>query len=203
MVLCWQLWGVLRTRSADVTLPTPKLRSDLLSLSYIYHQLLASLLRAWICSPSLQASPTPLPRCQTQLLTAHPLHHHTHPSHPLQANAARLRAGLVDNLTVASGFFIDELRARKYTKVILMDHVDWLDTAVAKELAGALAAQVGAAGRQGQGEAGGWMGGAQGQGQGAAGMEGRVYGSFRVGCGGRSRAGVGRNQEWRLSWGGH
>jgi betaine lipid synthase len=61
----------------------------------------------------------------------------------------------VDNLTVASGFFIDELRARKYTKVILMDHVDWLDTAVAKELAGALAAQVGAAGRQGQGGGGG------------------------------------------------
>jgi betaine lipid synthase len=60
----------------------------------------------------------------------------------LQANADRLHQGLVNNLTVASGFFLEELRARKYSKVILMDHVDWLDMGVAKELADSLAQQV-------------------------------------------------------------
>ena len=59
-----------------------------------------------------------------------------------QANAERLHSGLINNLTVASGFFQDELRARQYSKVILMDHVDWLDTHTAKELAETLAQQV-------------------------------------------------------------
>ncbi|WIA39165.1 hypothetical protein OEZ86_005292 [Tetradesmus obliquus] len=39
------------------------------------------------------------------------------------------KGGLINGLTIASGFFLDELRARKYTKVILMDHVDWLGDA--------------------------------------------------------------------------
>ena len=53
-----------------------------------------------------------------------------------------LKAGAVDRLTVSSNFFLDELRARTYTKVILMDHVDWLCHERASELAAALAKHV-------------------------------------------------------------
>jgi len=59
-------------------------------------------------------------------------------------NAARLKSseGLLDRLTVASGYFLDELNARTYDKVILMDHVDWLDQATADGVADALGRQV-------------------------------------------------------------
>jgi betaine lipid synthase len=58
-------------------------------------------------------------------------------------NAKRLvREGLLDRLTVASGFFLDELEARLYDKVILMDHVDWLDDATADKVAETLGRQV-------------------------------------------------------------
>jgi hypothetical protein len=39
------------------------------------------------------------------------------PSYLREENFMRLQDGLIDNLTIASGFFLDELRARKYTKV--------------------------------------------------------------------------------------
>jgi betaine lipid synthase len=58
-------------------------------------------------------------------------------------NAARLKEEkLLDRLTVASGYFLDELNARTYDKVILMDHVDWLDSATAEGVAEALGRQV-------------------------------------------------------------
>lgn len=64
------------------------------------------------------------------------------PSYLQEANFAKLKAGAIDNLVLASGFFLTELLKRKYTKVILMDHVDWLDLPHAQELADALAKQV-------------------------------------------------------------
>ncbi len=53
-----------------------------------------------------------------------------------------MQAGGIDRLTICNNFFLPELRERTYTKVILMDHVDWLDTPHAKELAETLAKQV-------------------------------------------------------------
>eukprot|EP00195_Chlamydomonas_chlamydogama_P005703 CAMPEP_0202899678 /NCGR_PEP_ID=MMETSP1392-20130828/7850_1 /ASSEMBLY_ACC=CAM_ASM_000868 /TAXON_ID=225041 /ORGANISM="Chlamydomonas chlamydogama, Strain SAG 11-48b" /LENGTH=653 /DNA_ID=CAMNT_0049585927 /DNA_START=166 /DNA_END=2127 /DNA_ORIENTATION=- len=64
------------------------------------------------------------------------------PAYLREANFAKLKAGDIDKLTVATGTFLDELRARKYTKVILMDHVDWLDMDHAKVVADTLAQQV-------------------------------------------------------------
>ncbi|KAG2493304.1 hypothetical protein HYH03_008440 [Edaphochlamys debaryana] len=55
---------------------------------------------------------------------------------------AQLKSGAVERLTVATNFFMEELKARTYTKVILMDHVDWLDVPVAQDLAECLAKQV-------------------------------------------------------------
>lgn len=55
---------------------------------------------------------------------------------------AKLKGGLVDNLNIVNDFFLPTLKARKYTKVILMDHVDWLDEATARQVASALAASV-------------------------------------------------------------
>jgi hypothetical protein len=46
-----------------------------------------------------------------------------------EAEFSRLHAGAINRLTIASGFFLDELRARKYTKVrvtvlfCLFDHI--------------------------------------------------------------------------------
>jgi betaine lipid synthase len=60
-----------------------------------------------------------------------------------EENATRLqREHLLDRLTVASGYFLDELEARLYDKVILMDHVDWLDDETADKVAEALGRQV-------------------------------------------------------------
>lgn len=53
-----------------------------------------------------------------------------------------LKTGAIDRLTIATGTFLAELRARKYTKVILMDHVDWMDVKSAKEVADTLGQQV-------------------------------------------------------------
>ncbi|KAF6256794.1 hypothetical protein COO60DRAFT_1656840 [Scenedesmus sp. NREL 46B-D3] len=64
------------------------------------------------------------------------------PSYLRETEFSRLHGGLINRLTIASGFFLDELRARKYTKVILMDHVDWLGEAYVRELAATLAQQV-------------------------------------------------------------
>ncbi len=57
-------------------------------------------------------------------------------------NFQTLKAGAIDSLVVASGFFCDQLRARTYSKVILMDHVDWLDAKQAQEVADTLSKQV-------------------------------------------------------------
>eukprot|EP00878_Enallax_costatus_P047163 GHUV01057583.1.p1 GENE.GHUV01057583.1~~GHUV01057583.1.p1 ORF type:complete len:154 (+),score=39.11 GHUV01057583.1:659-1120(+) len=64
------------------------------------------------------------------------------PSYLLEHNYNKLHDGLIQQLTISTRFFLDELRARKYTKVILMDHVDWLDEKVVQELATTLAQQV-------------------------------------------------------------
>ncbi|EFJ43864.1 hypothetical protein VOLCADRAFT_83033 [Volvox carteri f. nagariensis] len=64
------------------------------------------------------------------------------PTYLREAGFAALKGGLVENLTVSTNFFMEELKARTYTKVILMDHVDWLDLHVAQELAELLARQV-------------------------------------------------------------
>jgi betaine lipid synthase len=53
----------------------------------------------------------------------------------------------VDSLHIVSDFFLPTLLKRKYTKVILMDHVDWLDDTMAKEVAKALGQQVVQGGR--------------------------------------------------------
>lgn len=60
---------------------------------------------------------------------------------------AALKAGAVENLHIVNAFFLPTLKARKYTKVILMDHVDWLDEKMAKEVAEALGKQVVPGGR--------------------------------------------------------
>jgi betaine lipid synthase len=53
-----------------------------------------------------------------------------------------LKSGATSKLEVVTGTFHDALTSRKYSKVILMDHVDWLDDAAAMEVARTLAAQV-------------------------------------------------------------
>jgi len=69
------------------------------------------------------------------------------PSYLKRENFERLKSGLVDRLTIMTCTYMEALRARKYSKVILMDHVDWLDEAQATELAECLAAQVVPGGR--------------------------------------------------------
>lgn len=39
---------------------------------------------------------------------------------------ANLKQGALDSLQIHTGFFLPTLNKRKYSKVILMDHVDWL-----------------------------------------------------------------------------
>merc|ERR1740138_436025 len=44
-----------------------------------------------------------------------------------------LKGGAVDRVKIATNTFLGELYARRFTRVILMDHVDWLDdTSVAE-----------------------------------------------------------------------
>eukprot|EP00193_Tetraselmis_chui_P003477 CAMPEP_0177768144 /NCGR_PEP_ID=MMETSP0491_2-20121128/9552_1 /TAXON_ID=63592 /ORGANISM="Tetraselmis chuii, Strain PLY429" /LENGTH=701 /DNA_ID=CAMNT_0019284907 /DNA_START=236 /DNA_END=2341 /DNA_ORIENTATION=+ len=69
------------------------------------------------------------------------------PSYLKRDNFDKLKAGSVDNLTIMTCTFLEALRARKYTKVILMDHVDWLDEEQATELAKCLAQQIVPGGR--------------------------------------------------------
>jgi betaine lipid synthase len=64
------------------------------------------------------------------------------PSYLKPDNFKMLKDGAVSKLEVVTGTFMEALMSRKYTKVILMDHVDWLDDAAAQELARALKAQV-------------------------------------------------------------
>lgn len=75
------------------------------------------------------------------------------PSFLRQDNFEILKASNLDQLSIFSGTFMEALSQRTYTKVILMDHVDWLidpdgkDTRYARELASALAKQVAPGGR--------------------------------------------------------
>lgn len=57
-------------------------------------------------------------------------------------NFNALKSGRIDGLNVVSGTFNGELKARKYTKVILMDHVDWMDKDQAQEVVQILKDQV-------------------------------------------------------------
>lgn len=52
---------------------------------------------------------------------------HNCPAYLKQDNFKLLKDGAIDKLSVESGTFFDALSKKKYTKVILMDHVDWCD----------------------------------------------------------------------------
>jgi betaine lipid synthase len=49
------------------------------------------------------------------------------PEYLKKKNFTKLRDGRLGKLTISTNQFIDELKSRTYTKVILMDHVDWQD----------------------------------------------------------------------------
>jgi len=49
---------------------------------------------------------------------------------------------MLNRITNVTGSYMDELMKRKYSKVILMDHVDWTDEAYVKHLSSVLAKQV-------------------------------------------------------------
>ena len=69
------------------------------------------------------------------------------PAYLTREGFARLKAGAVDALHVVNAFFLPTLRKRTYTRVILMDHVDWLDEGTAREVARALGQHVAPGGR--------------------------------------------------------
>jgi betaine lipid synthase len=60
---------------------------------------------------------------------------------------ASLRSGAVDALHIVNNFFLPTLEARTYTRVILMDHLDWLDEPAARQVAAALGRRVAPGGR--------------------------------------------------------
>ena len=59
----------------------------------------------------------------------------------------KLKDGLVNNISVHTDYFGSVLALRKYTKVVLMDHVDWLNDQLVEELASNLEKQVVSGGR--------------------------------------------------------
>lgn len=59
----------------------------------------------------------------------------------------KLKAGVVDNLYVVNAFFLPTLKERIYTKVILMDHLDWMDLKTMRRVAEALSTHVAPGGR--------------------------------------------------------
>jgi betaine lipid synthase len=69
------------------------------------------------------------------------------PSYLTPEGFGKLKAGAIDALHVETGFFVPALRKRHYSRVVLMDHADWLDEAAARELATTLGEQVVAGGR--------------------------------------------------------
>eukprot|EP00884_Botryococcus_braunii_P001650 jgi/Botrbrau1/11486/Bobra.0360s0013.1 len=69
------------------------------------------------------------------------------PSYLVEENFNRLKASLIDKLVIVTGTFVDQLKSRTYTKVILMDHVDWQDVGQARDLAASLAKHVAPGGR--------------------------------------------------------
>ena len=58
-----------------------------------------------------------------------------------------LKAGKVENVHVHTTAFLDQLTARMYTKIILMDHCDWMDEKLIKTYSEALAKHVKPGGR--------------------------------------------------------
>ncbi|CAG9467464.1 unnamed protein product [Pedinophyceae sp. YPF-701] len=64
------------------------------------------------------------------------------PSFLTQHGFQELKNGKIKNLTVANNFFVPELAKRKYSKVIMMDHADWLPVESCEELAQTLGKQV-------------------------------------------------------------
>lgn len=59
----------------------------------------------------------------------------------------KLKEGAVDKLFVVNAFFLPTLQERIYTKVILMDHLDWMDLKMMRKVANALRSQVAPGGR--------------------------------------------------------
>ena len=57
------------------------------------------------------------------------------PSYLKEENFKMLKEGGTAKLDVVTGTFLDALRSDTFTKVILMDHVDWLDETQASEVA--------------------------------------------------------------------
>ncbi|KAK9835076.1 hypothetical protein WJX84_003123 [Apatococcus fuscideae] len=64
------------------------------------------------------------------------------PSYLTREGFNRLKSGRLESLHIVSSYFKEQLQARMYSKVILMDHVDWQDLTAAKDLAQVLARQV-------------------------------------------------------------
>lgn len=64
------------------------------------------------------------------------------PSYLKPDNFRMLKEGATARLEVVTGTFLDALRSDKFTKVILMDHVDWLDETHAQTVAHVLRDQV-------------------------------------------------------------
>jgi len=53
-------------------------------------------------------------------------------------NYLKLRDGRLQKLTISTNTFIDELKSREYSKVILMDHMDWQNDKYASDIADSL-----------------------------------------------------------------
>lgn len=69
------------------------------------------------------------------------------PSYLQQNEFAFLKKMGLDRLEIVTGTFLDQLRSQKFTKVVLMDHMDWLDAQAAQHVAAELAAAVPVGGR--------------------------------------------------------
>lgn len=69
------------------------------------------------------------------------------PAYLKESNFSKLKNGLLDRLHVQNGKFNDELKTRQYSKVILMDHIDWMDDKTALEVIELLSTQVMSNGR--------------------------------------------------------
>jgi betaine lipid synthase len=63
------------------------------------------------------------------------------------ASVQALKAGGTKRLDVRTGTFLDALRSERYTKVVLMDHVDWLEAPCQHELAATLRERVAPGGK--------------------------------------------------------
>eukprot|EP00850_Spirogloea_muscicola_P021425 SM000249S08236 [mRNA] locus=s249:17321:22871:+ [translate_table: standard] len=62
-------------------------------------------------------------------------------------NKLKVELASAERMKISTSFFVEELKKRKYTKVILMDHVDWLEQKDIDNLCEALCGQVEPGGR--------------------------------------------------------